>query len=58
MSYTTDKKYGRRGGHLIPGPVSGPPPPCDVCGRPLTAGQAARHGVCEPAADDEPGTLL
>lgn len=50
-----DLRYGRRGGRWLPAgytpALDADTPRCDVCDRPLAAGQAVRHASCAVPAD-------
>jgi hypothetical protein len=45
-----DMVYGRRGGGWTDGTgaATADAPRCEVCGRPMVAGQRKRHGICSP----------
>lgn len=54
MSGSSDVRYGRRGGRIIPASTGDDYGPCELCGRPMVVGPAGgQHGahvVCREAA--------
>lgn len=55
MTRSSDVRYGRRGGRIVPAGTATEFGDCEICGRPMhvgpAGGQHGAHVVCREAAD-------